>query len=87
VTSAQRVEGLELDVVVIDPSPDRYPATTDARRATYMVLTRAKERLHFVGHGEVSPLLHTALERGWVEVWRRPGVPPVMFTEEDEDPF
>ena len=88
VTNAQQVKGLEFDVVIVfDPSPERYPASLDSRRALYMVLTRAKERLHFVGHGEVSPLLHTALERGWFEVRQRPSVAPVTFTEEDEDPF
>lgn len=88
VTNAQQVKGLEFDVVIVfDPSPERYPAKTDARRALYMVLTRAKERLHFVGHGEVSPLLQSALERGLIEVRRKPSIPPVTFTEEDEDPF
>jgi DNA helicase II / ATP-dependent DNA helicase PcrA len=88
VTNAQQVKGLEFDVVIVfDPSPERYPVTKDARRALYMVLTRAKERLHFVGHGEVSPLLQPALEHGWLEVRRKPSIPPVTFTEEDDDPF
>jgi DNA helicase IV len=88
VTNAQQVKGLEFDVVIVfDPSPQRYPATMDARRALYMVITRAKERLHFVGHGDVSPLLQPALEHGLIEVRRKPSFPPVVFTEADEDPF
>lgn len=88
VSNAQQVKGLEFDtVIVFDPSPTSYPATTNGRRALYMVVTRAKERLHFVGHEAASPLLDSALKRGWIELARRPSIPPVAFTEEDEDPF
>lgn len=88
VSNAQQVKGLEFDtVIVFDPSPASYPATTNGRRALYMVVTRAKERLHFVGHAATTPLLDSALKQGWIEIARKPSVPPVSFTEEDENPF
>ncbi len=89
VSNAQQVKGLEFDtVIVFDPSRDTYPATTDNRRALYMVVTRAKTRLHFVGRGDdLSPLLEVALKHGWIERNEKPSVPPAAFTEEDEHPF
>jgi superfamily I DNA/RNA helicase len=82
------VKGLEFDtVIVFDPSPRDYPADLDGQRALYMVLTRAKERLHFVAQRSVSPLLENAIAQGHIEVSRKPTVPPVELTEEDEVPF
>ena len=82
------MKGLEFDtVIVFDPSPRDYPADTDGKRALYMVLTRTKERLHFVAQQSVSPLLEWALAQGLIEVARQPTVPPVQLTAEDEEPF
>jgi DNA helicase-2/ATP-dependent DNA helicase PcrA len=88
VSNARQVKGLEFDtVIVFDPSPKDYPASTDGRRALYMVITRAKERLHFVAQHKVSSLLTAAVEGGFIEVSRKPTVPPVQLTAEDEEPF
>lgn len=88
VSNSRQVKGLEFEtVVVFDPSARDYPASTDGKRALYMVLTRAKERLHFVAQQPVSPLLERAIERGFVEVSHKPSVPPVALTAEDQEPF
>ena len=88
VSNAQQVKGLEFDtVIVFDPSDASYPANVDNRRALYMVVTRAKERLHFVAHGGISQLLQPALDESWIDLVRKPSVPPVVFTVDDEEPF
>jgi DNA helicase II / ATP-dependent DNA helicase PcrA len=88
VSNARQVKGLEFDsVIVFDPSPKNYPASTDGRRALYMVITRAKERLHFVAQHKVSSLLMAAIDGGFLEVSQKPTVPPVQLTAEDEEPF
>lgn len=88
VSNSRQVKGLEFDtVVVVDPSPRNYPTNTDGKRALYMVITRAKERLHFVAQQKVSPLLEPAVSNGFIEVSRNPTVPPVELTAEDAEPF
>ncbi|MEY4578708.1 MAG: hypothetical protein RL701_3411, partial [Pseudomonadota bacterium] len=88
VSNTRQVKGLEFDtVIVFDPSPKEYPADADGKRRLYMVVTRAKERLHFIGQQRVSPLLERALSQGLVEVARQPTVPPVEMTAEDDEPF
>jgi hypothetical protein len=52
-----------------------------------MVVTRAKERLHFVGCEPTSELLSVAMDSGLIDVVQAPSIPPVQFTEEDEEPF
>jgi DNA helicase IV len=88
VSSSRQVKGLEFDtVIVVEPSAHDYPANTDGRRALYMVVTRAKERLHFVGCEPTSELLSVAMDSGLIDVVQAPSIPPVQFTEEDEEPF
>jgi DNA helicase-2/ATP-dependent DNA helicase PcrA len=88
VSSSRQVKGLEFDaVIVVDPSERNYPADVDGRRALYMVVTRAKERLQFVSSGEVTALLEPAIAGGLIDMVQRPTVPPVEFTAEDENPF
>jgi DNA helicase-2/ATP-dependent DNA helicase PcrA len=88
VTNARQVKGLEFDtVIVFDPSERDYPVSADGKRALYMVLTRAKERLQFVASQSLSPLLDAAISQGFIEVRRQPSVPPVEFAPEDDDPF
>lgn len=88
VSNARQVKGLEFDtVIVFDPSPKNYPASTDGRRALYMVITRAKERLYFVAQQKVSSLLDAAIERDFVVINKKPTVPPVQLTADDDQPF
>jgi DNA helicase IV len=88
VSSSRQVKGLEFDtVIVFDPSEKDYPADTDGRRALYMVVTRAKARLHFVSGRDTTELLSGAIRSGLIERVQTPTVPPVQFTEEDENPF
>ncbi len=88
VSNSRQVKGLEFDaVIVVEPSEKHYPATTDGKRALYMVTTRAKETLQFVGVGETTPLLAEALKAEAIEVVSRATVPPVVFGVEDEEPF
>ncbi len=88
VSSSRQVKGLEFDsVIVVEASEKNYPATTDGKRALYMVTTRAKETLQFVGAHEPSSLLAEALRVGWIDVVSRATVPPVMFTADDDEPF
>ena len=79
---------MEFDTVaVFAPSPRNYPASTDGKRSPYMVLTRAKERLHFVAQQKVTSLLEQAMTNGFIEANRKPSVPPVELTAEDSEPF
>lgn len=60
VTCAAEVRGLEFDYVVIpDASPSTYPDRPDARRALYVVLTRAKTAVWMLTTSSWSPLLST----------------------------
>ena len=81
------VPGNHAQRVVFDPSPRDYPADTDGQRALYMVLTRAKERLRFVAQQKVTSLLEQAVAQGFIDVSKKPTVPPVELTAEDGDPF
>lgn len=88
VSSSRQVKGLEFDtVIVFDPSEHDYPANVDGQRALYMVVTRAKDRLHFVSSGDTTSLLTSAIASGLIEIAQRLTVPPAQFTEEDEQPF
>jgi DNA helicase-2/ATP-dependent DNA helicase PcrA len=88
VSNARQIKGLEFDtVVVFDPSDRDYSSSVDGQRALYMVVTRAKERLHFVAQKRITALLDEALSRGWIQEATAPTVPPVEFTAEDEQPF
>lgn len=88
VTNYRQVKGLEFDVVIaLDVTDKPYPSTTPGRRKLYMVITRAKDALHFVLAGEPTGLLRAAIDGGLVEVRDEAGVPEVGFTAEDEQPF
>jgi DNA helicase-2/ATP-dependent DNA helicase PcrA len=88
VTNVRQIKGLEFDtVVVLEPTEDHYPVDDGGRRALYMVITRAKERLVLLGTGEPSGLLQQAILDDLLELVNKPTVPPVSFTDEDEDPF
>lgn len=88
VSNSRQIKGLEFDsVVVFDPSPHDYRADLDGKRALYMVVTRAKDQLHFVAQSSVSSLLERAISQGFVEVQSLPSIPPVELTPEDDEPF
>jgi DNA helicase-2/ATP-dependent DNA helicase PcrA len=88
VTNYRQVKGLEFDVVIaLDPMAKAYAATTQGRRNLYMVVTRAKDALHFVLAGEPTALLRDAIDGGLVEVRDESGVPEVQLTEDDAQPF
>ena len=88
VTSYRQVKGLEFDVVVVlDPTREAYPDTTQGRRNLYMVITRAKDALHLVAAGEPTPLLKTAIEGGLLDLRDETTVPEVQITVADEEPF
>ena len=88
VTNFRQVKGLEFDVVIaLDVTAKAYPATTQGRRNLYMLITRAKDALHFVLAGEPTALLRPAIDGGLVEVRDESGVPEVVLTEEDAEPF
>lgn len=88
VTNHRQVKGLEFDTVLLaDPNVDGFPATEQARRDLYTIITRAKDRLHLVCTGAPSGLLDRARQDGLLEVIDRTQVEPVTFTEDEGEPF
>lgn len=89
VTNYHQVKGLEFDaVIVVEPGADGYPMTDAGRGALYTVCTRARERLDLVGSTPLTGLLDAAVRSGALEKVGAPEVPPVTFTEEEqEEPF
>src|SRR6185436_781645 len=84
VSSFRQVKGLEFDVVVVlDPNRDVYLDTTQGRRNLYMVLTRAKDALHLVSAGELTPLLRPPVDGGLIELRDDTSVPAVELTVAD----
>jgi DNA helicase-2/ATP-dependent DNA helicase PcrA len=58
ITDVRQVKGLEFDyVVLLDPTRQNFPDTTQARHLMHIVLTRAAFQLWLICAGEKSPLL------------------------------
>ncbi len=58
VTDVRQVKGLEFDyVVILDPTRQNYPDSTQARHLMHIALTRAAYQLWLICPGEKSPLL------------------------------
>lgn len=86
VTSALQIKGLEFDAVaILDPVEKFYPDTEDGQRLLYTVVTRAKERLLFVTHHALSPLVQALVDDGLVEEEDEASVEE--FHGEDDTPF
>jgi superfamily I DNA/RNA helicase len=59
VSVVDEVKGLEFDFVIVpDASDVHYPETPAARRALYVVATRARHQLVFAAAGALSPILN-----------------------------
>ena len=88
VTNRRQIKGLEFEsVIVVDPLEEHYPDSTQGRRDLYTVMTRAKNELHLVSAGPVTPLLDAACARKLLSMVDQSVIPEVTFTEEDETPF
>lgn len=88
VTNLRQIKGLEFDsVIVFDPSAEAYPDTDQGRRNLYTAVTRAKDRLAFLGTAPLSPLLSPARDATLLEVADQATVEEVKFTEEELEPF
>ncbi len=58
VTDVRQVKGLEFDyVVIVDPTRQNFPATTQSRHLLHIAATRAAFQLWLICAGERSPLL------------------------------
>jgi DNA helicase-2/ATP-dependent DNA helicase PcrA len=58
VTDVRQVKGLEFDyVVLVDPTRQNFPKTTQSRHLMHIALTRAAFQLWLICPGEKSPLL------------------------------
>ena len=58
VTDVRQVKGLEFDyVVILDPTRQNFPATTQSRHLMHIAATRAAFQLWLICAGERSPLL------------------------------
>jgi len=68
---------------VFDPSAEAYPDTDQGRRNLYTAVTRAKDRLAFLGTAPLSPLLSPARDATLLEVADQATVEEVTFTEEE----
>lgn len=88
VTNLRQIKGLEFDsVIVLDPSPEAYPPDDQGRRHLYTLVTRAKDRLAFLGTDPLTPLLAPARATGLLEVVDRTTIEEVTFTDEEMEPF
>ncbi len=85
VTNRRQVKGLEFDsIVLVEPSASHYPDTLEGRRNLYTTVTRARDRLAFVGSQPLSPLLAPLLAAGLIEAVGVDLVPPAEIDALDE---
>jgi DNA helicase IV len=88
VTNLNQIKGLEFDsVIIMDPSEVNYPNDAQGRRYLYTAITRAKENIVLIGETDSTSLLDGAADSKLIDTKDVKGIEPIIFSEEDEEPF